>query len=178
MSFSCTHLLSESHWPCNLHLPLLCCLCPHHLLSRHLSSSLLCESSFSCVLRNPFHLRPPMPSATLSTLIPNSTCVLACLFVPLSSSALVKPFQTLPFSSMVHLLHPCPQDVAPGQLPPAEVPTRAVPTYPARWRCTAGWQSEPPCWDQPRRGMLRLGTSGPCRGVGMGTPAESRCWCH
>lgn len=143
-------------------------------------------ASFHCVLLlfcPSYYLRflPPLPSPTLSTLILNSTCVLTCLFIPLSSSALVKPFQTLPpfpallwSISSVHAL----RIFATGQLPPAAVPTVTVPTYPAGWRCTAGWQSEPPCWDLLRRGTPRLGTSGSCRGAGMDKPAGSRCWCR
>lgn len=130
----------------------------------------------------PFLFLQPLLSTTLCALILNSTCVFPCLFIPLSSSC---PCQTLSnppnllCCSMVHLLHPCPQGICPrAASPPTAVPAVAVPTYPAGWRCTAGWQSEPPCWVPLRRETPRLGTSWSCRGVGKDKPAGSRCWCR
>lgn len=177
----CTNFLFGSHWPYSFHSPFLCCLCPHHLLSSHLSSSLLslCPSSLLSFISSFFH--PPLPSPTLFTLILNSTYVLSCLFIPLSSSALVKPFQALLlFSALlwsISSLH-VRRVIAPGQFPPAAVPTAAVPTYPAGWLCTAGLQSELLCWDPPKREMPRLGTSGSCHDAGMDTPVGSECWSH
>lgn len=143
-----------------------CCLCPH--LS--FCVLLLCPSF-------PFLFLPPLPSPTLFTLILNSPCVPARLFLPLSSSALVKnplpPFPAPPwFTSSVHSL----RIFGPGR--PLPSPAVGVFTYPAGWQCTAGWRSVLRCWAPRRRGTPRLGTSGPCRGAGTGTPSGSGCWCH
>lgn len=95
------------------------------------------SASSVCVLLpfcpfHPFLFHQPLPSSTLSTLIPNSTCVLTCLFIPLSSSALVKHFQTLSCSSMVQLLHPCPQDICPWAASACCYPQSACPNLPSR----------------------------------------------
>lgn len=103
----------------------------------------------------------------------NSNSVLMSFF-PVSCSTPVRPchlflflYASLAIGSRIF---------APGHRPPAASPKASVPTYPAGWWCTAGWQSEPLYWDPQRTGRPRLDTRGFCRGVGMGTPAASGCW--
>lgn len=100
-----------------------------------------------------------------------SWCV---FFPPLSCFSLVKPCHL--FSPLDAFLVGGSRIFGPGHLPPAATPTASVPTYPAGWRCTAGWQSKPLYWDPQRTGRPRLGTYASCRGAGMGTPGGSECW--
>lgn len=103
--------LYESHWPCHLDSPLLCCLCPHPFLSSHLSSSLLslCPPSLLSFILSSFSSTP----ALSNSFYPHSEFYL-CPHVSIHPSLLLCPCQTfsnpstLPCSSMVHLLCPCP----------------------------------------------------------------------
>lgn len=79
-------------------------------------ASSLCVLLLFCP-SHPFLFHPPLPSPTLSTLILNSTCVLICLFIPLSSSALVKPFHP-----SLLLYGSSPPSMPSGYSPPGQLP--------------------------------------------------------
>lgn len=110
----------KSHWPLNLYSPHLCCLCPHHLLSSHLSSSLLSVSSFSSVLHILFFFFHPCP---LQLFLPSFW------ILPVSSHVYSSLSPPLPLSNSFKPVHPClllygssPPSMPSGYLPPGSSP--------------------------------------------------------
>lgn len=125
-SFSCTHLFSdwfreEPHWPCNRHSPRLCCLCPHHLLSSHLSSSLpsLCPTSLLSFISFSFS----STAALSGSFFPHSEFHL-CPHMSIHPSLLLCPCQTLSntFHPSLVLYGSSPPSVPSGYLPPGSSP--------------------------------------------------------
>lgn len=143
--------------------------------------SLLCLCSPLLLSFPPFFFSFPSVPALFNSFFPHSKFYLSP-HMSIHPFLLLCPCQTLsnPFLLLYGSTPPSmPSGYLPlGQHPPAAIPKAPVPTYPAGWWCTAGWQSEPPYWGPQRRGMPRLGISGSCRGAGMGTPAALRCWCR